>query len=141
MGGVLAIDYGERKTGFASADPTRIVLQPLETVRVPGAGTELLDHIQGLLAERDVSHLLVGMPLHADGAAGSQALRVEEFVERARERFPELTIVTHDEHLTTKEAESRLHEHGYRGKEIAERKDSWSALVLLEDWVRSGEPG
>jgi putative Holliday junction resolvase len=141
VGGVLAIDYGERKTGFASADPTRIVLQPLETVRVPGAGTELLDHIQVLLAERDVSHLLVGMPLHADGTAGSQALRVEEFVERARERFPELTIVTHDEHLTTKEAESRLHEHGYRGKEIADRKDSWSALVLLEDWVRSGEPG
>ena len=138
---MLAIDYGERKTGFASADPTRIVLQPLETVRIPGAGTELLDHIEGILAERDVSHLLVGMPLHADGEAGSQALVVQAFVERAKRRFPELAIVTHDEHLTTKEAESRLREAGYRGREIAERKDSWSALVLLEDWVRSGEPG
>jgi len=138
--GVLAIDYGERKTGFASADPARILLTPLETARIPGEGAELLDHIQALLEERSVGLLLVGLPLNMDGTAGDQALAVEAFVARLRARFPRLEVVTHDERLTTKEAESRLREHGYRGREIAERKDSWSALVLLEDWIRSGEP-
>lgn len=140
MGGVLAIDYGERKTGFAVTDAERILLQPLETVRLPGGGTELLDHVQSLLAERTIGLLLVGLPLHMSGEPGERVQAVEAFVERLRGRFPELAIVAHDERLTTKEAESRLYAEGFRGREIAARKDSWSALVLLEDWVQSGEP-
>ncbi len=140
MGGVLAIDYGERKTGFAVTDAERILLQPLERVRLPGDGTALLDHVAGLLAERTIGLLLVGWPLLMSGEPGERVQAVRAFVGRLRARFPTLAIVTHDERLTTKEAESRLFEQGYRGREIAARKDSWSALVLLEDWVRSGEP-
>ena len=45
-----------------------------------------------------------------------------------------------DERLTTKEAESRLVEAGHTGARRKAAKDAWSAAVLLEDWVRSGEP-
>ena len=140
MAGVLAIDYGERKSGFATADARRIALHPLPAFRAPGTGEALLARIAEMLAERDVSTLLVGLPLHMDGRAGERADAVRAFVQRLRERFPELEVEVHDERLTTKEAESRLREHGFRGAEIAANKDSWSALVLLEDWVRSGEP-
>ena len=141
MGGVLAIDHGEKKSGFAVADPGRVLVQPLETVRIPGDSSDLLDHVAALLTERDVSTLLVGLPLAPDGSLGARAESVLRFVATLRERFPDREVHTHDEHLTTKEAESRLREAGFRGSDVKQRRDSWSAMVLLEDWLAAGEPG
>ncbi len=140
MGGVLAIDHGERKTGFAVADPLRLAVHPLEPVRCPGHGEELLEHIAGLLDERDVSTFLVGMPYLAGGEEGGRSREVRAFVERLVQRFPGRALCLHDEHLTTKEAEAQLREAGYRGREASQLKDSWSAWVLLRDWIESGEP-
>ena len=137
---VLAIDYGEKKTGFAVSDPDRILVQPLAAVRMAGEGGRLLEHVATLLEERRVSTLLVGIPLLKHDEEGAQAQAVRAFMRRLGARFPELEVCAYDEHLTTKEAESRLRELGYHGREIAARKDSWSAKVLLEDWIHSGEP-
>jgi len=143
MGGVLAIDYGAKKSGFATTDALRISRTPLDPVRIPGTSRELLDHVAALVEERPVAVLLVGLPLGPGdelGHEGERARASRDFAARLAARFPDLEVVLHDEHGTTKEAESRLFEAGFRGAEIQGRKDSWSALVLLEDWVRSGEP-
>lgn len=140
VGGVLAIDHGERKSGFASVDALRIAPTALDPCRLPGDGPELLEHVAALLEERPIDTLLVGLPLHADGSAGERAGDVRAFARRLAARFPGVAVRLHDEHLTTKEAESRLQAAGHRGREISARRDSWSALVLLEDWLAAGEP-
>lgn len=140
MGGVLAIDLGTRKTGFAVADPLRILAQPLEGAPLGEDAPELLDHVARLLAEREVDTLLLGMPLDAAGLPGPRAKAVQAFAARLRERFPHLAVVPWDERLTTKEAEALLFDAGYRGRRAKARRDSWSALVLLRDWMESGEP-
>lgn len=138
--GILAIDPGRMKSGFAFADRLRIVMRALDPVRTEGDDEKLVQHIAGLVAERDVSTLLVGLPLLASGDESAQSRLVRALIERLRERFPGLDVHAYDEHLTTKEAESRLHELGRSRNEIRRQKDSWAALVLLEDWIRSGEP-
>ena len=140
MGGVLAIDWGDRKSGFATSDALRISLQPLPTFHGPGSGGELLEHVAGLLAERDVATLLVGLPLDLDGGEGPRAAATRAFAARLQARFPGLAVVLHDERLTTKEAEAQLREAGHRGRAARSRKDAWAALVLLQDWIASGEP-
>jgi putative Holliday junction resolvase len=137
---VIAIDFGERSVGLASADALRIALAPLAGLRTEGREELLLEHLRRLAEERHVSTFLVGNPLHLDGRAGPRTRAVQAFVARLRARFPGVEVVLFDERLTTKEAESRLAEQGVRGRRAAPHKDSWSALVLLEDWVRSGEP-
>jgi len=137
MGGVLAIDYGDKKCGFASADALRIACEPLGVMRHDGDDEALLSHIEGLLAERSVSALVVGLPLHMDGRPGKRVDVVRAFVARLRARFPGLAVHEWDERLTTKEAESRLRDSGRRGKGIKAERDAWSALVLLEDWLAS----
>ncbi len=139
VGAVIAIDFGEKKSGFAVADPLRIAVHPLDTVRA-GTGDELLAHIALLLDERDVDTLLVGMPFDMDGGSGPRAKAVEAFAARLRARFPRVAVVTFDERLTTKEAEDLLRREGYSGRRAKELKDGWSALVLLRDWIASGEP-
>lgn len=140
MAAVIAVDHGEKKTGFAVADPTRIVVAPLDPVQAGGTSAELLDYIGELLDERDVDTLLVGMPFNMDGTEGGRAKSVHAFLDVVRARFPKLTVVTWDERLTTKEAEALLRDAGHRGADAKARKDSWSALVLLRDWLESGEP-
>jgi putative Holliday junction resolvase len=137
MGGVLAIDYGEKKCGFAATDRLRIAREPLGVLRHEGRVELLLVHVARLVAERDIATMLVGLPLASDGSAGPAARRVQAFVAQLRQRFPALVIETLDEHLTTKEAEARLRAQGLTGREVRAQRDSWSALVLLEDWLSS----
>jgi putative Holliday junction resolvase len=65
---------------------------------------------------------------------------VRRFAARLGARFPGLGLVLWDERLTTKAAEELLREAGFSGRRAKARKDSWSALVLLRDWLESGEP-
>ncbi len=138
MGGVLAIDYGEKKTGLAIADGLRIVVRPLEVVRA--SGDDLLDRIAHHTDEHPIDTLLLGLPIHMDGEEGSRAAAVRTFGERLLARLPRQSLHLFDERLTTKEAESRLFEAGYRGQDMRALKDSWAAWVLLTSWISAGEP-
>lgn len=135
MGGVLAIDYGTRKCGFASTDALRLAREPGQVLRHGGREELVLEHVAQLLAERDIATVVVGLPLDAAGRSGPAAERVQAFVARLRARFPALAIEVQDERLTTKEAEARLRALGRSGREIRAERDAWSALVLLEDWL------
>lgn len=138
--GVLAIDHGTKRTGFAAVDALRIAAVPLDPYAGAGEGPELLAHVARLLEERAVGVLLVGLPRHADGSEGVRAGEVRAFATRLAARFPALAVVLHDEHLTTKAAEDLLRDAGTRRSDWKGRRDSLSALVLLRDWLESGEP-
>jgi len=140
MGGVLAIDLGEKRTGFAFADALRITSVPLDVCEAPATSEELLEHVAAHVRERDVSVLLVGLPLNMDGTAGERARAAEAFAARLRERFPALRVTTWDERLSTKEAEDLQRGAGVPVRRRRASRDSWAALVVLRDWVRSGEP-
>lgn len=139
-GGVLAIDHGTKRSGFAAVDALRIAAVPLDAYHGPGDGPGLLSHVADLLAERTVGVLLVGLPRHADGGEGARAAEVRAFAARLAARFPGQAVVLHDEHLTTKAAEELLREAGTRRADWKGRRDSLSALVLLRDWLAAGEP-
>jgi putative Holliday junction resolvase len=138
--GVLAIDHGTKRSGFAVVDGLRIAAHALDGWRGPGGEAEFMAHVAGLLAERDVSVLLVGLPLDMDGGEGPRAADVRAFGRRLAARFPDQEVVFHDERLTTKAAEELLREIGSSPDERRRRKDSFAALVLLRDWIASGEP-
>lgn len=136
--GVLAIDHGTQKFGFAVADPLRIATQPLESLR--GDESDAFARIAKLLDERDVDTLLVGLPLHMDGGVGARAEDVRGFCARLAARFPELAVVAFDERLTSKAADELARELDLSRDERKRWKDSLAALALLRDWLASGEP-
>ena len=109
--------------------------EPLGVLRHGGREEVLFAHLEGLLAERDVEALVVGLPLHMSGEPGRRVERVHAFTAVLRARYPGLAVHEWDERLTTKEAEARLRERGLRGRAAKAERDAWSALVLLEDWL------
>jgi putative Holliday junction resolvase len=138
--GVLAIDHGTKRTGFAAVDALRIATTPLEPFAGAADSRALLEHVRALLEERDVDTLLVGWPVHMDGRPGARAAEVERFAAALAKAFPALRVVRYDERLTSKSAEELLRDAGHFGRDARARRDSWSALVLLRDWIASGEP-
>lgn len=137
---VLAIDHGVKRCGFAVADALRISALPLAPFLGAGNSTAALDFIAGMLRERDVDTFLVGWPVNMDGSTGARAQDVQQFVDALRARFPAQRIVRYDERLTTKAAEELLREAHVPPAKRRELRDSFSALVLLRDWLDSGEP-
>lgn len=121
-------------------DALRIVTQPIGVWHGPGDSDELLDHLAGLVGERTVATFVIGFPYNMDGTEGPRAEQVNAFIERVRARFPAVSVAKQDERLSTKEAESLLREAGHFGDERKARRDSWSALVILRDWLAAGEP-
>ncbi len=132
-GAILAIDHGTRRTGFAATDESRILTTPLDVFQ--GTGEALLDYIGDLLGERCVSLFLLGLPYNMDGSEGPRAQEVRAFGERLAERFPAIELGYQDERLSTKEADELLAAAGHYGDERKARRDSWSALVILRDYL------
>jgi putative Holliday junction resolvase len=137
---VLAVDHGTERTGFACTDPLRIATRPLDTFHGPGDAPELVERVVELVEERDARVVLVGLPYSMDGSVGPRARDVLAFMARVRDALPGVEVLPQDERLSTKEAEALLIESGYFGKERKARRDSWSALILLRDWIEQGEP-
>ena len=138
MGGAIGVDHGSKRTGFAAVDAARLLVTPLHAA--DGGDDGALSALGVLLQERDISHVVVGYPLHMDGRPGARAREVDQFIRRIETDFQGLTIVRQDERLSTKEALERLKEACHFGDARKARKDAWSAMVLLEDWIAAGEP-
>jgi putative Holliday junction resolvase len=136
----LAIDHGTKRTGFASTDALRIATRPLEVWHGDGGAPELLERAAVLAEEHSADTLLVGLPYNMDGSLGPRAEDTLSFMRALAARLPGCRIIPRDERLSTKEAEELLREAGHHGDARKARRDSWSALVLLRDWIEEGEP-
>ena len=136
----LAIDHGERRCGFAVADPLRLATTPLVAWRDDANGPALLDFIAALLAQRDVGAFVIGLPYNMDGSEGSRAAQVRTFAALLAARFPRVPIAFVDERLSTKAGEDLMRDAAISPRDRKAHKDSFSALVLLRDWIEAGEP-
>ena len=137
-GRILAVDVGTRRVGLAISDVSRTLARPLEAITVASdadAVERVARRIEQLGGEDDgIAAVVVGMPTSLDGTPTSQTAHVNAFIARLKARTP-LPIVTEDERLTSREAESRL---ARREKDWRKRKaqlDAASAAVFLQDYL------
>lgn len=126
----LALDYGSARCGVALSDPTGTVVTPLDPVARPDT-RRALAAIAGLVAERDVETVVVGLPLGLRGTDTQQTAAARDFAARLAQRLPdEVAIELYDERFTTRMAARETREGGVRAAE-----DSRAAAHLLESWL------
>ncbi len=140
MGAVIAIDLGRKKSGFASTDPLHISTSVLDPVRAQPMSAEFMAHLEALIEERRPDTLLMGLPLDEDGTEGRQTAYVRDTAGQLERRYPEKRILLYDERYTSKAAEELIRESGIPRTDMKRLRDSFAALVILRDWLDSGEP-
>jgi putative Holliday junction resolvase len=137
-GRVLAVDVGGRRVGLAISDRTGTLARPLETIVVSGAADavdRVARRIEAIAAEDDgLAAIVVGLPAHLDGSASNTTASVVAFIDALRKRTP-VPIVTEDERLSSREAESRLaaNERDWRVRKA--KLDAAAAAVFLQDYL------
>lgn len=77
---ILALDIGERRTGVAYADSSIAVPIALDTIHHQSP-QELEEALLRLVADRDVHHLVFGLPKLLSGDEGEQAITVRKYIE------------------------------------------------------------
>jgi putative holliday junction resolvase len=73
-GRILALDVGDRRIGLAITDPLHLTAQPLFTLHRTTLRADLKS-IGRFIRKYEVQALLVGNPLHANGAESPQSAK------------------------------------------------------------------
>ena len=129
----MALDVGERRIGVAISDETGTIATPLVTVHRDRAD---LAEIGRLVAEWEVSRLVVGLPTGLSGREGPQAASVRAYANAlAAHLGPEPPLDFWDERLTTAIAERALIATGTRPAQRRERIDAVAAAVILQSYL------
>ncbi|MEN5176636.1 Holliday junction resolvase RuvX [Brevundimonas sp. NPDC055814] len=102
----LGLDLGENTIGVAASDAGRIIASPLELIRKTKF-TQDAERLFKIMDGRNVSALIIGLPLNMDGTEGPRAQSCRAFA-RNLERFRPVNVAFQDERLSTTAVERFL---------------------------------
>ncbi len=96
----------------------------------------VLDAISDIVRREHVAHIVVGLPLNADGSEGPQARRARNFA-RLTERVAGVPVEMWDERLSTRAAEDILRAQGRNLRRMREKGelDAVAAASILQDYL------
>ena len=130
---IMAIDYGDARTGVALSDLTNSIVGT--TAVVPSRREDrLLDELERLVKGNDVGEVVMGFPRNMDGSEGPRAELYRAFAERLSERLG-MEVRLWDERRTTVEAHQILSAHNYHGKKRKNTVDAVAASLILEGYL------
>lgn len=137
-GRVVALDYGRRRIGVASSDPSGTIAAPRAVVEHGGDPEEPPAELLSLLEELSPTLVVVGIPRHMDGSEGEMAREARTFG-RALAEASGITVVEWDERLTTEAAERALVASGASRRKRSEKgaRDRMAAALLLKSFLAS----
>ena len=130
---VMAIDYGDARTGVALSDPSGL-LTGFTTVIHSRNRETVLAQLAALCKERGADRLVMGFPRNMDGTEGPRAALYREFA-ASLEEATEMPVRLWDERRTTVEAHQILSDGGYHGKKRKNTVDAVAASLILEGYL------
>ena len=130
---VMAIDYGDARTGVAVSDAAGL-LTGYTTVIEARRPEQAAEELAKLVQERQVDELVLGFPRNMDGTEGPRAELYRAFAQQLEEATG-MEVVLWDERRTTVDAHRILSETGNRGKKRKEKVDAVAATLILEGYL------
>ena len=130
---IMAIDYGDARTGIAISDPTGL-LAGYTTVIQSRKSEAVAAEIARLARTHAVEERGRGFPRNMDGTEGPRAELYRAFAARVAEAAG-LKPVLWDERRTTVEAHAILHTSGKMMKDHKKNVDAVAATLILEGYL------
>ena len=127
----MAIDYGERRIGFAVSDPTGTIASPAGfLIRRPGKRPPLAKLV-ARATELDARGFVLGLPLDEQGDETPRSREVREVGEELARRTG-LPVRLVDERFTTAAARRAIREMGGSTRGRRGDVDALAATILLQ---------
>ena len=130
---VMAVDYGDARTGVAISDPTGL-LAGFTTVIQSHNSDFVAREIAKLVQTHQVEELIMGFPRNMDGTEGPRAAIYRAFAAQLEE-ITGMPVTLWDERRTTIEAHAILHDSGKKMKQHKKNVDAVAAALILEGYL------
>ena len=134
---ILALDHGTKRIGVAVSDETKTIAQPLEYIPAEPFGG-FLERLKKILAEKEISLILIGMPRNMDGSYGPATRKVETFIGVLKTAIT-VPIKTWDERLTSTMTNRTMVQGNVRRDKRKEKVDAMAAAILLQSYLDMGQ--
>jgi putative Holliday junction resolvase len=131
---MLGLDIGNRRIGVAVSDELGLTAQPVLTLHRRRDRREDLRSLVRLARRFGVAGIVVGNPLHLDGAESPQAAKTRVFAAELG-KLSGLPILFRDERLTTHEAHQILYEAGHARQQHRQVVDQVAATLILQGFL------
>lgn len=130
---VMAIDFGDARTGVAVSDDSAALTGDAWVLR--GKSREVTARAIAYEAvSRGVSIIVVGYPKNMNGTVGPRAEKSEQLAELLRSMC-DIEVVLWDERMTTISARQILTDTGRHGKKRKMIIDAVAASLILESYL------
>jgi len=130
---IMAVDYGDVRTGFAICDVTETLASPRGVIHERSAD-KLIQKIAAVVTELEIGEIIVGNPINMNNTRGERSEKCVLFAEKLKETV-NVPVSLWDERSTTQMAHTLLNEGDKRGKKRKEIIDAAAAAVILENYL------
>ena len=131
---IIAIDFGEVRTGIAICDEKETISYPLKTI-VEKNEENLINKIKEIIVKNKAEMILVGLALNMNGEFGDSAKQCEEFAKKLKNTL-NLPVALWDERQTTKLASKFLIEANTKKRKKKKIIDYVAATLILESFLQ-----
>lgn len=130
---IMAVDYGDTRTGLAMCDKTEFMATPLKIITMRD-----FDKCAEMVAEEaklnGAEMLVVGNPINMNGTYGARSEKCTLFAEKLR-GLVDVEVKMWDERSSTVSAIGIMNENNKRGKKRKEALDAVAAAIILESYL------
>lgn len=129
-GAIAGLDLGTKTIGIAVSDIRRVIASPLVTIRRTKFGKDA-EELLAVCSDRDISGLVIGLPLNMDGSEGPRVQATRAFARNLRP-LTELPITFWDERMSTMAVTRTLLDADTSRKRRSELVDKMAASYILQ---------
>lgn len=129
----MGLDFGDKTIGIAISDPLGWTAQSKTVIKRNNLRDDFAK-LKEFLDEYNIKEIVVGLPVHLDGTAGTRVKKTEEFVNFLKKRV-DIPIKMWDERLTTQQAENILLEADLSRKKRKQVIDQLAASIILQSYL------
>ncbi len=130
---IMAVDYGDVRTGLAVCDKLGMLAVGAGCVKCEGM-KKAVTAVCAEAVKRKAELIVVGNPINMNGTEGPRSEKCRAFAALLAEESS-LPVELYDERLTTVSAHRFLSDANIRGKKRKDSVDELSATLILQDFL------
>ena len=130
---IIAVDFGDSRTGIAMCDKTEMLASPLCVVQEKDFD-ECVKKTADIILENKADIAVVGYPKNMNNTVGERCEKCTLFAEKIKE-ITGIPVELWDERCTTVSAHNYLNTTNTRGKKRKAVVDAVAATIILESYM------
>lgn len=130
---LLAIDFGEKRTGLAETDDMQIIASGLAGIMTE----DLIPFLEKYIKNNHVEKIIIGLPIRLNGELSEVENSIQKYIAKITLLFPTIPIERVDERFTSKIAAHAISQ-SRKNKSKREDKhllDKVSATLILQTYL------